>query len=296
MPCTRPLNGWVTPGGRVSFKTGVERPVESGGRQVTVSCGKCLDCRLQRSYQWALRCVHEASLHAQNSFLTLTYDDAHLPQNGSLNHAHFQLFAKRVRKWLEGRKSSEKFRYLMCGEYGEKNGRPHYHAIVFGSDWSHDRVRVQGKSDHPFWMSPTLTEQWKLGHVWIGEVTYDSAAYVARYTTKKLSEATKKKLSDGRQREYIRMSRNPGIGAGWLRKYNEEVFPDDFVISNGHKVSPPRYYVDLLSKEDPRRAEATREARARKAREEWSPDAKERRQARERITRDRQNLKREGVH
>lgn len=240
-----------------------------------------MDCRLQRSYEWALRCVHEAQLHPRNSFLTLTYDDEHLPPDLSLRKAHWQKFCKRVRKGLEALPSeSRTFRYLHCGEYGDVNGRPHYHAIVFGQDWSHDRVPVRTRGKHPLWMSAELTEKWRHGLVFIGEASFQSAAYVARYALKKRTRKEHRDSGDTRTQEYVTMSRNPGIGSAWFEQYRSDVYPSDFVVQAGRKIRPPRYYDRLLEAEDSAAHEAIAEARARR-RAEREPDTPDRRYARE---------------
>ena len=131
MPCFCPLEGWRSKDRSSTGKRKIVFNPRDALRDmpVTVPCGQCIGCRLERSRQWAVRCIHEASLHEDNCFITLTYDDAHLPTDLSLNVSHFQKFMKRLRK-----RFGEGIRFFHCGEYGENFGRPHYHACLFTSD------------------------------------------------------------------------------------------------------------------------------------------------------------------
>lgn len=224
-----------------------------------VPCGQCIGCRLDHSRQWALRCLHEAKEHESNCFLTLTYDDDHLPLDHSLNKTHFQSFMKHLRHAV----SPTKIRFFHCGEYGEKLSRPHYHALIFGYDFPDKVLLKQGKN--PLYTSPELSKIWKRGFSTIGEVTFDSAAYVARYATKKINGKGKTDhyWYDDRetgetfplQQEYITMSRNPGIGDNWYEKYKADVFPSDMVVTlrdgKSYINSAPRYYAEKYKEEDP---------------------------------------------
>lgn len=249
MPCFTPLKGWRAPGGRVVF----EGSEGWRDRPVTLRCGQCQACRLDRSRQWALRCVHEAQLHDRNSFLTLTYDQEHVPKDGSLRVRDWQLFAKRARK------AFGPFRFFHAGEYGDTNYRPHLHALVFGLDWAHDRVAVQQTRHKVLYTSPSLTEAWGNGLVAIGPVNWQTAAYVARYCMKK-AQANHQSyrridLETGEEYyvhpEYVTMSRRPGIGANWYRRYKSDVFPSDELIHDGKRHRVPKYYDQQLEKEDP---------------------------------------------
>lgn len=213
---------------------------------VTVPCGQCVGCRLERSRQWAIRCLHEASLHPRNSFITLTFNNDNLPRDRSLDVRHFQLFMKRLRK-----RFGDGIRFFHCGEYGEKFGRPHYHACLFNFDFE-DKKLWKVVRGNKLYTSESLQELWPYGFSTIGEVTFQSAAYVARYIMKKItgddadehySRACPLTGEVWRIRpEYVTMSRRPGIGKGWLEKYQSDVYPRDFVVVNGKKMKPPKYY------------------------------------------------------
>ncbi len=245
------MHGFRAPGGQVKFSrrdAWVDRPV-------TVSCGQCSSCRLERSRQWALRCVHEAQMHERNCFLTLTYDPKHLPADGSLDVSHWQKFARRLRKNIGP------FRFLHCGEYGEENRRPHYHACVFGMDFRSDMEVIEQKKGYDIWTFPTAVEQWSMGRVAIGNLTFDSAAYVARYIMKKVSGPPAEEHYGGLKPEYVTMSRRPGLGARWFERYSSDVYPDDFVVHDNRKFRPPVFYDRELEKRDPALLEVVKRKR-----------------------------------
>lgn len=213
---------------------------------VKVPCGQCVGCRLERSRQWAIRCHHEASLHRDNSFITLTYAEEHLPAGRSLDKEAFQKFMKRLRKRFEGRR----IRYFHCGEYGARFQRPHYHACLFGLDFE-DKKLWKVTNDVPLYTSETLQELWPFGFSTVGDVTFQSAAYVARYIMKKITGEEAAEHYAGREPEYTTMSRRPGIGRGWLEKYRDDVYPQDFVVVRGSKMRPPKYYDRIMETEHP---------------------------------------------
>lgn len=218
-------------------------------------CGRCIGCRMRRASDWSLRVMHEARLWPVNCFVTLTYGRDCLPAEGSLLHRDFQLFMKRLRKHLDGRP----VRFYMCGEYGPVNMRPHYHACLFNVDFRSDRVPLgKSGSGFVFYDSPELRGLWTHGHVSVQDLTPATAGYCARYIMKKvLGEGSERAYdwtdADGvvhrRAPEYAAMSLKPGIGAGWLERYKRDVFPRDYVVSDGSKHQTPRYY-DSRAKRD----------------------------------------------
>lgn len=229
MACNKPIEGWRRPDGAVTF----DRKQTTGPwNTIRVPCGQCAACRLTRTYAWALRLIHESSLHETNSFLTLTYDDSHLPANGCLDKTAFPTFARALRK------RGIQLRYYHCGEYGGRYLRPHYHAAIFGQDWHEDRHFYKTKNGFRLFNSPLLDAVWKQGYVVIGDLTLDSAAYIARYITK---DQRPKRLGD-LTKEYATMSRRPGIAAGWIDRWHRDVYMHDYVIAEGKKFRPPKYY------------------------------------------------------
>ena len=190
-----------------------------------------------------MRCMHEASLYDENSFITLTYDEDNLPSNGSLKPRDLQLFMKRLRKhvWKHERKH---LRFYGCGEYGDESKRPHYHALLFGHDFGDKIFYKHSRSGEPIFTSETLTRLWDKGHAPIGSVTFESAGYVARYVLKKRNGPEADQYYDGRVPEFSRMSRGHqgGIGRPWLVKWKKDVYPHDYVVVNGKRCKPPAYY------------------------------------------------------
>lgn len=274
MPCYSPLVGYksrfLTDNGK--RKIVFNRAHSLDGLVQQVPCGQCVGCRLERSRQWAIRCVHEASLYENNCFITLTYDNHHLPDDGSLHKIHFQNFMKRLRKHYCGLQSVEfidqdgnvkvinPIRFYHCGEYGEKFRRPHYHALLFNFDFL-DKVFWKKVNESNLYLSPSLQSLWPFGFSTIGDVTFQSAAYVARYIMKKVNGDLAKDHytvvddSSGEvialQPEYNTMSRMPGIGNLWYREFEDDVYPHDYVVMNGAKMKPPKYYDSLYEISNP---------------------------------------------
>lgn len=259
MPCYHPIKGYISR--RVNPLTGkrsiVFNPREGFPDLVrTIPCGQCIGCRLERSRQWAIRCVHEASLHKSSVFITLTYDDSSLPASGSLVKSDFQRFIKRLRKRFSG----QLIRYFHCGEYGETTLRPHYHAILFGISFD-DRMLFRESPFGNAYVSKSLTDIWGLGFTTLGDVTFESCAYVARYCLKKRtgrdSDKYYQRVIDETGEivqvlpEYTTMSLKPAIGRLWYDKFSSDVFPSDEVILRGRPMKPPKYYARLYEISNP---------------------------------------------
>jgi hypothetical protein len=217
--------------------------------------------------------MHEAYMHNENCFITLTYNNENLPEDRSIHKSEMQKFIKKLRRKVE----PVKIRYFGCGEYGKFNkitkelGRPHYHICLFGYDfadkevWSYRR-RTKGHNDM-LYISPMLQKVWKKGFSTIGEVTMESAGYVARYCTKKITGDPAPKYYGDKQQEFALMSRGQkkdgkgGIGKPWFEKYNTDCYPKDFIVINGKKHKPPRYYDSLLRRSKPELFEMVQERR-----------------------------------
>ncbi len=248
MPCWAPLEGYKRRTGGITF-----RRSESIGQKMTVPCGQCTGCKITKSKEWAIRCVHEQQMHTENDFITLTYNNENLPQYGSLMKHHFQDFMKRLRRSIE----PKKVRFFMCGEYGEQFARPHYHAIIFGHSFS-DRIHFNTINGQKLYISETLDDLWRKGYCSVGNVTFESCAYVARYLMKKINgdraewHYQKPDPETGELHpitpEYCNMSTGHreaghGIGGSWYDKYKADVFPDDFVLDpKKSKIKTPTYY------------------------------------------------------
>lgn len=222
-------------------------------------------------------------MHDASCFVTLTYDQEHVPKDGSLSKREWQLFAKRLRR-LRG-----PFRFFACGEYGGLNRRPHYHAILFGMDFREDAIPLEKKD---LYTSPTLVERWRNGNVSIGAVTPRSAAYVASYSVKKQRDQMDPERlcrydsTTGEywyvEPEFVLMSRGGrgghGLGYAWIQKFKSDVFPADEVVLGGRKDRVPRYYEGCLTEAE---LEAVKGKRAREAQDRESERTPERLRVRE---------------
>lgn len=239
----------------IDFKGGSFRDWE----EITLPCGRCIGCRLEKSREWAVRCVHEALLYDSNCFITLTFNDANLDSNGSLVKRDFVLFMKRLRK-----KYGSGIRFFHCGEYGSKLGRPHHHAILFNFDFP-DKKLWSVSNGYPLYRSASLESLWPFGYSTIGACTFETAAYVARYVLKKVNGDLAEEHYNGKVPEYVTMSRMPGIGHDWLLKNPEIYNYDEVVIRNGIKCRPPAYYDKIFGELAPEFLEDLKEKRKVKA-------------------------------
>ncbi len=258
MACFSPLDGYRSKTVGASGKRSIVFSVHDGfhDRPVSVPCGQCVGCRLEKSRQWAMRCVHEASLYDDNCFITLTYDEDSLPAGGSLDKKAFPKFMKRLRKKF----SDQRIRFYHAGEYGDTFGRPHYHALLFNFDFP-DKYLWSSRGDYPVWRSDLLVSLWPFGQSEIGSVSFDSAAYVARYVMKKVTGAKAAEYYGDMQPEYATMSRRPGIGKKWFDEFKSEVYASDSVVMSGKLVKPPHFYDGQFEAEDPRTMAAIKACR-----------------------------------
>lgn len=260
MACYKPVTAYKPiDGGALEFTPTKE------SREIKIKCGQCIGCRIERQEMWALRCYVESKMHASNCFITLTYNEDNYPQYGSLNYSHFQLFMKRLRKRFARyalvrqdddtfiRKDISNIRFFACGEYGEQDERPHYHALLFNHDFP-DRVKCNSiRSAHDIYRSETLEKLWPYGFSSIGEVNYTTARYCATYAIKKMygdkakDHYSRVVAATGEiveiEPEFAQMSLRPGIGAEWLEKYWRDLYTvHDAIIVDGKKKRIPRYF------------------------------------------------------
>ena len=245
-----------------------------GTANLEIPCGRCIGCRTDKATEWASRCTHEASLWASNHFVTLTYDDEHLPANGHLQARDLQLFIKRLRKYVSSSTELDRdprvsVRYFACGEYGETTERPHYHGLFFNLGLT-DLVRVGGRPG-PGGRSPALYESAALRELWpsgsnrIGEATPAAAAYIAQYNLKKQGAGGHDRDGVERPPPFLRMSLKPAIGHDWLKRYQTDLQHGYLVTSDGRQKRIPRYYRKKVSELDWRQAEQMEAYTARRA-------------------------------
>lgn len=248
MGCYKPLQAYQSTKSNSVGKRVISFSPNYNNEPIQLPCGQCIGCRLERSRQWAMRCVHEASLYQHNCFITLTFNNESLSKRGtkSLIKRDFQLFIKKLRKQY-----GSGIRFYQCGEYGAKFKRPHYHACIFNFDFPDKRLWKRGA--HPLYRSPSLERLWPYGYSSIGEVNFETAAYVARYILKKINGPQKTEhyseinyetgeVTHEYLPEYTTMSRRPGIGRNWFLQWKDDVFPRDKVVLRGQEMRPPRYY------------------------------------------------------
>lgn len=187
-----------------------------------VPCGKCIGCSADRAMMWSLRIYHEAQCHERNAFVTLTYAD---PPPEKISKSDLQLFFKRARHVYD-------FRYFAVGEYGERTRRPHYHAVIFGEDFRKAEEGVY-EINEKLYTNTRLAKLWGHGLVSIGDVSIQSASYVAGYCNKKIGDPDTFSL----------MSRRPGIGYDWFDKYSDDLARTGVVVVEGREFPiPPRYF------------------------------------------------------
>lgn len=284
MPCFHPLTAWQKePGDKLIFERPEWGATMRGGayQQLQVKCEQCAGCRLARSRHWATRCMHEGQMHKHNCMITLTYNDQNLNPELNLQYRDWQLFIRRLRKLCTAASRAEargrfhgpaahllgrETRFYMGGEYGPTTGRPHFHAILFGIDFADRTYHAKTKAGEKLYTSPTLDKLWGKGFASIGNLTFESAAYIARYIMKKRTGDGNKTDYEilnpetgeihTRKKEFNNMSRRPGVGSTWISKYKNDVYPEGKVIIRGHKNNAPRYYdkqhkkIDELAHED----------------------------------------------
>lgn len=216
-------------------------PVEIG--QNTVNCGRCMPCRINKKQMWTGRLILENSAYKNTStFLTMTYDQENVPRDGTLVPEHLNDYINRLRGSSLGH-----FRYFAVGEYGDKTERPHYHMAIFNAPPEHWEEYFQ--------------KRWPYGFTKAGEITQKSAAYIAGYCTKKMTNHDDERL-DGRHPEFTRMSKKPPLGDQGMRRILETLYtrsgstmlaklgdvPKTYRI-DGRLYPVSKYYVEWMRQE-----------------------------------------------
>lgn len=265
MSCYHPMNAVVLgtkPNGKLNIKILKNSDFTfqyPGYEYIKIPCGHCIGCRLKYSRVWADRCMAEASYYDHNVFLTLTYDNEHLPDPlpGSKIHPlvkrDLQLFMKRLRKKLP----DQKIRFFACGEYGspEKSFRPHYHLILFNCRLDDVNLLVKNEREFRYYTSKTISDCWKYGFHIITNVNWNTCAYVARYVVKKQTGVNSKIYEElNYTPEFTLMSRKPGIGKQYFEDHAIDIYYDGSFLSTeegAHRIYPNKYYDNLFDVEYP---------------------------------------------
>lgn len=224
-------------------------------REASRPCGGCVACRVSRRLDLSLRLSHESQMHDASWFVTLTYDDDHVPYGNTLVREHPSKFVRSVRK-----RTRQRWRYFLAGEYGSDFSRPHYHVILFGHELPDKRFLYSREGNH-FFQSDVLSEAWGRGIVEVSTVSPSTMMYVTKYHVDKVNgdraEAHYSWFVESsgelveREPEFALMSNRPGIGATWFDRYWSDCYPKGFVTSAGIRYRPPRYYDRLLEARDP---------------------------------------------
>lgn len=244
MRCIKPLRASQNSHGDVVYSSW---KAEKGLVGFELECRKCIPCRLNMAREKAVRALHEADTWPDSIFLTLTYADEHL-DSPRLDYGHFQAFMKSLLEKLN-RHDRHSIPFMVTGEYGDKNKRPHWHALLFNyrpRDAVHKYWSDRGDE---VWESKEIDSLWKKGMAEFGSVTIDSAGYVARYAAKKLAHG---KDQDHDFHPIHNTSKKHAIGKRWIEKYYLHTFENGFVVlPNGQPTKIPRYYVDWCKRKFP---------------------------------------------
>ena len=253
MTCYHPQDAYLEEG-RLRFDhAGCQR-----NHTMKIACGRCIGCRLDHARSWAVRMCAEMRTHSQNCFITLTYNDEHLPANRSLSTEDWQKFMKRLRK-----KTGPGIKFYHAGEYGEEDWRPHDHAILFGYDFPDKEFFKWSPSGHAIYRSKVLEDAWSvrgssLGYSSVQDANFDTASYVARYVVKKRTNPAgtfgpgpAEWHYKGRKPEYS--SNSNGIGERYYELFGHELWRDGYMIANGHKQPICRFLREKMKAEDPAR-------------------------------------------
>jgi len=228
------------------FPVTIKNPAPNfGGKDyythIPVPCGKCPNCLQRRSQQWIFRLLEHDKVHIGSLFITLTYDNEHVPisKNGymTLCKKDFQLFMKRLRKSYP--KTHGKISYYACGEYGETYERPHFHAIVFNAH------------------TDNIQRAWQLGQCHFGQVSGDSIAYTTKYMHK--GKIIPKHQNDDRVPEFQLFSQRLGISylsPATIKYHQDDITRLYVTFPGGQKAALPRYFRDKIYSDLQRKIQA----------------------------------------
>lgn len=291
MACYHPLRalwyGEYTDSGKKKFKIiGDKTPISKKAflpaiETEEVPCGKCIGCRLEYSRKWAVRCMLEAKQYEHNQFITLTYDEDHVTWKMGANRETGEIepvttlipedltkFMKDLRRYYKYHYNHDNIRFYACGEYGSHTHRAHYHIIAFNLPIEDKEKFFINKSGEQVYISESIQKIWGKGQVSIGDVTWNSAAYVARYVMKKIKGKESERMYEllGIEPEFVRMSRKPGIAWQYYDENKDKIYEcDEIIFTNkdgkGQKIKPCKYYDRLYDLENPEFMQALKQKR-----------------------------------
>jgi hypothetical protein len=258
MTCTNPALAYRKTNGGINFmrRSDYDAP---HAHKILMPCGKCTSCLKAKARTWALRMSNEAQMHDQNCFITLTFDDDHLPKYNSLSLEHPQKFLKRLRKFITKDQPDLKIKNFYCGEYGSKGGRAHYHACIFGWKPNDLELFTQTPTGN-LYISKILQKLWPYGHSTVADFSEATAGYVANYVLKAqlLEDLSDYQVTDPvtgeifqRMMPFQRMSRNPGLGSTFYEKFKSDFINHDSFRLGNASLPTPNAYLRKLKEEDP---------------------------------------------
>lgn len=210
----------------------------------SVGCGSCHSCRMRYSREWANRCVLESMCYDKSNsyFVTLTYADEYLPHSDktglpTLKWSDHELFNKRLRRYFDYHFGSQGMRFYTAGEYGDLNGRPHYHQLLFNINIPDLEYLAINKFGDTLYTSKILTDLWGMGIVVIGALNWNTAAYTARYVMKKQKGINSLVYTiNGIEKPDTRMSTRPGIAVPWFEQYGHDLYLQEAVDCDGFPI------------------------------------------------------------
>lgn len=266
MPCRSPRKQYLSNDG--SWTLSPDKAISSRCFR-ELPCGVCIDCRVRRTQEWAIRAYHESQMHERIIWVNPTFADNPI----TLSRKPYQIFFRSLRD------AGHRFQYFGCGEYGEKLSRPHAHIFLFGVDFD-DAYAWTNNKGKILYRSPTLEKHWPHGHILFARgLDASAASYTAGYTSKKIGGKKAAEIDpdtglkhyeklDPRTGEIIELmpefvmcSLKPAIGKRWFEKNYEEIYHTDSVVMNGREYPIPRKYDEWLKAKDPEMYEAVAEKR-----------------------------------
>lgn len=241
-----------------------ESPIHSrrtSHKEVTVKCGKCDTCRMEKAQEWAIKLINEGKYHKKACFITLTFDNKLIKTGGhskandygahsgfvfdiKASKEYFQKFMKRLRKHF----SNKRITFFHVGEYGEKYHRPHHHVILYGINFTEDGKRHEFRnstSNHPQYFSETLTDLWAAGICTIQDLNPKNTMYISQYTLKKFKGEEEKKF-----KPIMSFSNRSRMSQKWLRRNFKEVSKGYLEDADGKKYRVPKSYIRELKRPD----------------------------------------------
>lgn len=285
MSCSTPIQVWLRYDRNASGKRSIQYdPRGAFGDAFSIPCGRCPSCRIDKSADWGARIDLELRTCPARGFegaifITLTYDDEHLPPDGSLRKEHLQAFNKRIRQYCVRKFGGKRLRYFGAGEYGEQLSRPHYHEILIGHAFLEDRRPWRKSGELQLYRSEALEKLWPFGNVEFGDCGPGAGAYVAQYSLKKVYGKEADAWYKGREPEFLICSQSLGRDAFALDMVSDLAM-DGTVLTGGRRVRIPKGLERYIPEDQ---LAALKAARVVRSRAKWRDHTPERLKVREEV-------------